>query len=1024
VVKRGAGDGTFTAPPGEPFNYLSNQTEALTLADFNGDGRDDVALPIASSIGELADHSVWIFESDPNGSLAAASGDPYSVAPATAPMKIGSGDFNGDGRTDVVTGNGSDDLTVLLNTDPSQPKLVVEPTEIDFGHQFAGAGPGGGQFFDLTSTGPAPLEVGSVEIAGADADQFELSTDLCSATTLATGEGCEMVVNFHPTTTGAKSATLTVPSNAPGSPTVATLAGTGDPNSGILVEPTAFDFGTQLAGTGPGTPFVFTVVSAGTTSLNVGSVELGGLYPDQFELLFDGCSGEAVDPGDSCEIEVAFDPQEAGPASATLIVPSDAPDSPTFVGLTGFGEPNPDQALSPTSHDFLDVQVGSWSAPQIFTVESTGTTGLTVLSVEIEGANPEQFEIETDGCSGEEIDPGGLCQIEVAFGPASVGAKSASLEVFSDSPRSPVTAALSGTGTGNPGISLSPTSDDFGNQLAGEGPGASQFFTVESTGTTPLNLATLALAGSDPDEFAMNHDECSGRQLEPEETCTVEVAFDPVSAGTKSAALSVPSDAPGSPVTASLAGTGLANAAASLSPGLYDFGGVAVGSGSPAHAFTLESTGTTPLNLSGVGFGGSNADQFQYLAEDCPATLNPGQSCQFGVFFEPTSVGAKSALLEISSDAAASPTTAPLDGTGLPNPGLTISPTSHDFGNLAVGDEGVSQQAFTLESSGMTPVTIGSLHVAGSDAGDFIIVEEDCFSQQLAPQETCEVEVDFEPSAVGTRAATLNIGSDAPGTPTSATLSGTGTANPGIAVEPGSLDFGSHTVGGDAVETKLVTVESSGTTTLNLGTATLSGADNSQFVVGGGCDGESLSPETSCQVSVGFLPTAVGPKSATLEIPSDAPGSPATVTLSGTATPKPDSGGANVTPPPAPACPPAEVTKLAPYQPKSKQTPSTTGVRVRFTTGGPAIVEAGASISFKVNGRARSASLGRSQLNVRGSFANYKVAIPSNLENLLPPGTRVTLKLRYRTKSPDSSCSGFGPARAKSLHTRVVWIVR
>jgi hypothetical protein len=118
------------------------------------------------------------------------------------------------------------------------------------------------------------------------------------------------------------------------------------------------------------------------------------------------------------------------------------------------------------------------------------------------------------------------------------------------------------------------------------------------------------------------------------------------------------------------------------------------------------------------------------------------------------------------------------------------------------------------------------------------------------------------------------------------------------------------------------------------------------------------------------------------------------------------------------------VTKLAPYQPKSKQTPSTTGVRARFTTDGPATVKVTASITFKADGKSRTVSLGQSQLNVKGTSANYKAAMPKGLRDTLPLGTKVTLKISYRSKSSASACSSFGAVEGKSLATRVVWIQR
>jgi hypothetical protein len=807
VVKRGGGDGTFVLPPGPPATYPSHQTSALTLADFNDDGLDDVALPIGTSVGEAADNSVWVFESDSNGSLAAASGDPYSISPASFPSEIGSGDFNGDGWPDIVTGNGSDNLTVLLNNEGAEPEMVVDPLELEFGELPVGEA-SAGQEVTISNEGSAPLEVSNLLTAGFASSDYVLDT--------------------------------------------------------------------------------------GT------------------------CLDESVAPGEKCTVEVTFTPSDVGVREAALTI-TEGEGTTVEVPLSGSGGVNPVAAISPASHDFGEEVAGeAFGGSQVFEIEDTGTTRLTVGSVKLTGADPGQFEITSNLCAGIELEPEEFCEIEVSFDPTTVGAKSASLSVASDDPASPTTAALTGTGVADADLAISPSSHDFGN--VGVGSTTSwEKFVVESTGTTPVTVSSAALSGADAGEFILYDQECVGDELEPGESCEIEVEFEPESAGAKSASLDIGSDAPGSPTSAALTGTGLANA------------------------------------------------------------------------------------------------------------DLAISPTSHDFGNAAVGVETNSGQVFTLESTGTTPVTINSLNIVGADSGDFLILEEDCYTEELEPGETCELEVGFEPSSTGAKSATLNVGSDAPGSPTSAALSGNGVANPAISVEPASLDFGSRTVGEGPGPGQTVTVESTGTTPLNLVDVALTGPGAGQFqIVSGNCAGAELEAAESCQVSVAFVPTATGAHAATLEISSDAPGAPATVALSGTGLAKPASGGpgpVTVTPPP-PTCLPAEVTELAPYQPKSKQTPSTTGVRARFTTDGPATVKVTAALTFKAGGKSRTVSLGQSRLNVKGTSANYKAAIPKGLRDTLPLGTKVTLKISYRSKSSASACSSFGAVEGKSLATRVVWIQR
>jgi phage terminase large subunit-like protein len=108
--------------------------------------------------------------------------------------------------------------------------------------------------------------------------------------------------------------------------------------------------------------------------------------------------------------------------------------------------------------------------------------------------------------------------------------------------------------------------------------------------------------------------------------------------------------------------------AASLTPGSHDFGSVALGSGpSRPTLFQLTSIGGAPLSVASISVAGADRDQFVISGtESCLiAPLAPGAGCQFSVAFEPSSVGARTATVEVVSDDAASPARGPLAGAGI-----------------------------------------------------------------------------------------------------------------------------------------------------------------------------------------------------------------------------------------------------------------------------------------------------------------------------------------------------------------------
>jgi hypothetical protein len=105
-----------------------------------------------------------------------------------------------------------------------------------------------------------------------------------------------------------------------------------------------------------------------------------------------------------------------------------------------------------------------------------------------------------------------------------------------------------------------------------------------------------------------------------------------------------------------------------------------------------------------------------------------------------------------------------------------------------------------------------------------------------------------------------------------------------IAVFPGSLTFGSQTVSTTA-PAQLVRISNTGADPLSL-TVSVNG-DFSQVTT---C-GSALASGETCTVAVTFTPTATGTRSGTLTFLDNAPGSPHTVTLTGTGAAPPATGG-------------------------------------------------------------------------------------------------------------------------------------
>lgn len=196
-----------------------------------------------------------------------------------------------------------------------------------------------------------------------------------------------------------------------------------------------------------------------------------------------------------------------------------------------------------------------------------------------------------------------------------------------------------------------------------------------------------------------------------------------------------------------------------------------------------------------------------------------------------------------------------------------------------------STQVFSLVNIGNQLLAISSISIVGSNASSFSQTNT-CLAT-LAAGAHCSISINFNPAAPGTFVATLQIADNAPGSPQTLALNGTGaTPAPAVSFSPLSMSFPAPPLAsiteGTSSTPQVLTVFSTGNTTLNISSVTLGGPNASDFSFTNNCTA-ALAPSANCTISVVFSPIAPGQRTATLTFSDDAPNSPQTVSLSGTA---------------------------------------------------------------------------------------------------------------------------------------------
>lgn len=209
----------------------------------------------------------------------------------------------------------------------------------------------------------------------------------------------------------------------------------------IAVSPGTIAFGAQAVGTVSASQTVF-VQNLSNIPLNLGAISITGPFTKTTD-----CGASLVNPGDSCRVWVSFSPSIAGYQTGTLLIPNNSPNNPAAVSLSGNGfVPTPGVSVTPTSIGFPGVRLGLATSGRNITVTSTGNTPLIVSSVSLGGANPGDFWLGNDGCSGVAILPGASCTVAVSFEPTRIGARTATVTIVHNAGGGSTGVSVSGTG--------------------------------------------------------------------------------------------------------------------------------------------------------------------------------------------------------------------------------------------------------------------------------------------------------------------------------------------------------------------------------------------------------------------------------------------------------------------------------------------------------------------------------------------------------------------------------------------------
>jgi hypothetical protein len=293
----------------------------------------------------------------------------FAVSGMTAPVTLAAGQnaamsvtFSPTGAENI-TGNitvaSSQGTTAIIPVSGTglQAGLTITPGSASFGNVTVGSPTT--QSIQLSNTGTGTLTVTQVSLAGSSFNTGTLALPL----NINAGQSANLSVQFAPTSAGATSGSITIVSNAPNSPALVGLTGTGVAATQLLTfSTTSLGFGN--VNTGSSSTQSITLTNSGNASITVSQITESGAG---FSLSGAG-TPVTLSSGQAMSFGVIFSPTATGAVSGTVTVASTATGSPSSIALSGTG-------LQSTTHSVALAWAPSTSTVSGYNVYRSTTSG-------------------------------------------------------------------------------------------------------------------------------------------------------------------------------------------------------------------------------------------------------------------------------------------------------------------------------------------------------------------------------------------------------------------------------------------------------------------------------------------------------------------------------------------------------------------------------------------------------------------------------------------------------------------------
>ena len=448
---------------------------------------------------------------------------------------------------------------------------------------------------------------------------------------------------------------------------------------GMTFSPVSLIFSAQAISSASAAQSI-TVTNSGNAPLTVTQVVTSGDFNQT-----SNCIGLAIAVGTGCAVQVQFLPTAMGTRSGLLTVYGNVSGGQATAVLTGTGTTAASIVLDPITLSFASTNVGAISIAQNITISNTGGVPATLGTPTVTTG----FAIIANTC-GASLAPSVGCTVSVAFQPIASGTLNGSLSITDSAGAQ--SASLIGLGVLPATDGLSPSSLVFAAQQLNTA-SASKQVTLTNAGDSALLLIS---AQSTSGNFTVVNS--CGNSLIGHSMCSLLVTYVPTSLGPETGVLIVADQYRSQ--TVNLSGSGVAPPGVSLSPvSSVAFGPTGVGLTAASQTVTLTNNGGLPLSIASIAVTGDFA--VMTGSNTCGTSLAVGSQCTLQLAFAPSASAARTGSLTVTDNAASSPQSLQLTGTGVD---FTLTANGSSTQSISAGLEAV--YPLLLSSAAGVPGTV------------------------------------------------------------------------------------------------------------------------------------------------------------------------------------------------------------------------------------------------------------------------------------------------------------------------------